>query len=183
MVNKCKECGKELPPDADSPYCDQCDDMLDKRFDKIEDDIIIYKDLTPEEIDILKKFDKENILELYAKTYTHFANEGQITEKEENLLKKIKNNFGLNQKEIDAKLDFFKKLGKELCPDCHMPIKDDYNLCPYCGYTLNEDYKPETENIPNKYSKPQDGWGQMLKNTGCTVIFALILVAVVAFII
>ncbi|MDZ7838134.1 MAG: zinc-ribbon domain-containing protein [Actinomycetota bacterium] len=173
MVDKCKQCGKELAPDADSPYCDQCDDMLDKRFDKIEDDIIVYKDLTPEEIDILKKFDKENILESYAKTYTQFANEGQITEKEEILLNEIKNNSGLNQKEIMTKLEFFKKLGKELCPDCHMPIKDDYNLCPYCGYTLNEILNRKQRISPDDSSKPQDAWGQMLKNTGCTTIFAL----------
>ncbi|MDD3776526.1 MAG: zinc-ribbon domain-containing protein [Actinomycetota bacterium] len=182
MVNKCKECGQELPENAESPYCEQCDEMLDKRFDKIEDDILVYKDLTPEEIEILKKFDKDSILELYAKTYLQFTKEGQITDKEEKLLKKLRDNFSLGQKEIESSIEFVQKLGKEFCPDCHEPIKDDYNLCPYCGYKLNQDFKPAAT-VPGTSPNIQDAWGPMLKSPGCLIILGLILVAIIVYLI
>jgi len=180
MAEKCKLCGKDLPQDADSPYCEECDEMLDKRFDKIEEDIVVYKDLTEEEIDTLKKFDTEDILDLYASTYTRFAQEGQITEKEETLLKKIKNIFNLSDKEIEEKIEIYKKMGKEICPDCHKPISVDFNLCPYCGLKLNEDFKAKTDDKP-RYPSYQEAWGPMLKNPGCIIIFALIIVAIIVY--
>ncbi|MGM0365481.1 MAG: hypothetical protein ACQEP5_02975 [Actinomycetota bacterium] len=180
MVDKCKLCEKDLPEDSDSPYCEDCDEMLDKKFDKIEEDIVVYKDLTEEEIDTLKKFDTEDILELYASTYTRFAQEGQITEKEEKLLEKIKKIFNLKQKDIEEKIEVFKKMGTEICPECHEPINEDFNLCPYCAHKLKDDFQLQTDKDTGQ-PPYQDIWGPMLKNPGCLIILALIIVAVIVY--
>jgi predicted amidophosphoribosyltransferase len=180
MAEKCKLCGKDLPPDTDSPFCEECDEMLDKRFDKIEEDIVVYKYLTDEEIEILKYFDTEDILDLYASTYTRFAQEGQITEKEEALLKKIKDTFNLSDKDIENKLELYEKLGKEICPRCQKPINKDFNLCPYCGYKLNKDFEPKGD-TKSGYTSYQETLAPMVKNTGCIIVFALILIAIIVY--
>ena len=36
MTEKCVECGAVLPASSDSIYCARCDEILDKKFEKIE---------------------------------------------------------------------------------------------------------------------------------------------------
>ena len=56
-VQKCEECGKVLKDKPEEPYCKQCDEKLDKQFDSIEDNIVIFKELLDSEIEVLKKFE------------------------------------------------------------------------------------------------------------------------------
>ena len=64
MTEKCAECGVELPANSESVYCAKCDAMLDKKFEKIEMTLIVYKEISDDEIAVLKKFDKEDIIKL-----------------------------------------------------------------------------------------------------------------------
>ncbi len=183
MVEKCKLCKKDMPEDADSPYCEKCDEMLDKKFDKIEQDIVVYKDLTEEEIDTLKKFDTENILELYASTFISFSQEGQVTDKEQALLNKIKNIFKLKDKDIEEKIETFNKMGKEICPECQKPINESFNLCPYCGNKLKEEFEAKTAHPTTGQTSYGDMLGPMVKNPGCLIILGLMLVAIIIYLI
>ncbi|GEM_PF-756503 len=183
MVDKCKLCRKELPEDADSLYCEECDEALDKKFDKIEEDILVYKDLSGEEIETLRHFDTEDILELYAQTYIKFFEDSEITKKEQKVLDKLKNVFNLKDKDVDTKIRLLKKMGKEICTECKKPIQNDFNLCPYCGFSLKEDFKPKEQNKAGQQPSPQDMLGPMFKSPGCLIIVGLIVVAVIVYLI
>ena len=54
-LEKCAEWGKVLKDDFHAPYCKACDDKLDKQFDTIEDNVLIFKELLDSEIETLKK--------------------------------------------------------------------------------------------------------------------------------
>ena len=79
MAKVCEECGKEIKEETDSPYCAKCDEKLDRQFETVEDNIIIYKELLPGEIDVLNKFEKEDIIDLYMRVYSKFQEEGDFT--------------------------------------------------------------------------------------------------------
>ena len=87
MKKKCAECGKLIPDSTESPYCENCDEMLDKKFDTIEDNIFIFKELRDNEIETLKKFDKGDIVEIYLEVYSNFTKDGKLSENEVTVLK------------------------------------------------------------------------------------------------
>jgi len=182
MTDRCKLCKKDLPEHADSPYCEQCDEMLDRKFDKIEDDVLVYKDLTAEEIDTLRKFDTEDILELYASTYLSFSEAGQITGKEQALLDKMQKVFNLKDQDIQKKIEVLEKMGEEICPACQKPIQKDFNLCPYCGQKIKEDVAPETEKKPQQ-PPYQEMFGPMLKSPGCLILMGLIVIGIIVYLV
>jgi DNA phosphorothioation-dependent restriction protein DptG len=143
MAKTCIECGKEIKEETDSPYCERCDEMLDRQFETIEDNIIVYKELMDSEIKILNKFEKEDITDLYKRAYDSFKEEGEFTEEQAKILSFIKKTFNLNENEIgkDKIVEYregshIKKIEKDKCPDCGKDIKEDFNLCPYCGFRL-----------------------------------------------
>jgi len=154
MTEKCQECGKELKDASHAPYCKECDEKLDKQFDLIEDNIIIYKELRDNEVEILNKFEKEDIVDLFKRVYKKFKEEGGLKEDSIIILNKIKDTFKLKDSELgtgelpqikESKKD--RLLKSNQCPGCEKKIQKDFNLCPYCGYKLKEDsvssYKKE----------------------------------------
>ncbi|GAG96725.1 unnamed protein product, partial [marine sediment metagenome] len=74
-VEKCEECGKILKDKSYAPYCEQCDEKLDKQFDTIEDNIIIYKELLDSEIKTLEKFEDSDISDLFKRVYAKLSKE------------------------------------------------------------------------------------------------------------
>ncbi len=140
MAKKCIECGKEIKEETDSDYCSKCDEMLDKKFESIEDNILVYKELLPNEIDTLNKFEKEDIVELYKKVYDSFKVEGDFTEEQVKVLNTIQKTFDLKESEIgkDRVVQYVevKKVSRDECPDCRKKIKEEFNFCPYCGTRL-----------------------------------------------
>ena len=58
-LEKCAECGKVIKDESHAPYCKACDEKLDKQFDTIEDNILIFRELLDSEIEILKKFEQK----------------------------------------------------------------------------------------------------------------------------
>ncbi|OQA20691.1 MAG: Double zinc ribbon [Actinobacteria bacterium ADurb.Bin346] len=143
MAKQCVECGKEIKEETDSPYCAKCDEMLDKKFESIEDNIMIYKELMGNEITILNKFEKEDIVELYVRVHDKFKEEGAFTEEQAKVLNQMISSFGLTGSDVGKEriVEYkegahVKKIDKDKCPDCGKNIKEDFNLCPYCGYRL-----------------------------------------------
>jgi Zn finger protein HypA/HybF involved in hydrogenase expression len=141
MVKQCVECGKEIKEETDSDYCSKCDEMLDKQFESIEDNIIVYKELLPNEIDVLNKFEKEDIVELYIRVFDNFKEEGDLTVEQAKILNTIKGTFDLKEGEIgkDRVVNYTevkKKVVRDECPDCRKKIKEEFSFCPYCGTKL-----------------------------------------------
>jgi len=145
-IERCIECGKILKDKTYEPYCKQCDEELDKQFDNIEDNILIYKELLDSEIKILEKFDDEDIKDLFKRIYENFSKEeGGLKEESVVVLNKFKDSFRLNELEMGlARLPDIKEIKKnkprDTCPECGKKIKEDFNLCPYCGYRLNDNF-------------------------------------------
>ena len=140
MANNCIECGKEIKEDTDSPYCAKCDVKLDKQFETIEDNIMIYKELMPHEIDILNKFEKEDIIDLYIRVFDKFKSEGDFTFEQASVLNTLKSAFAITESEVgkDRIIEFKEEIiniaaKKDTCIDCGKKLQKDFNYCPYCG--------------------------------------------------
>jgi predicted amidophosphoribosyltransferase len=144
-VERCEECGKVLKDKSHEPYCKQCDDKLDKQFDNIEDNILIYKELLDSEIKVLEKFEDTDIKDLFKRVYEKLSREeGGLKEESIVVLNKLKSSFNLKETEIGIKelreiREIKKAKPKDQCPECDKKIKEDFNLCPYCGYRLKKD--------------------------------------------
>lgn len=145
-VEKCEECGKILKDKSYAPYCKQCDEKLDKQFDSIEDNILIYKELLDNEIKVLEKFEDTDIKDLFKRVYEKLSREeGGFKKESIVVLNKLKNAFNLKESELGiGKLPELKRVRKSKqknkCPECNRKIKQDFNLCPYCGYRLKDDF-------------------------------------------
>jgi len=140
MTKVCEECGKEIKEETESEYCSKCDDLLDKKFETIEDNILIYKELMPNEIEVLNKFENEDILELYIRVFDKFREEGKFTLEQINVLSIIRNTFNLKEDEIGrdriielSREELPKAVKRDTCLDCGKPVKEEFNFCPYCG--------------------------------------------------
>jgi endogenous inhibitor of DNA gyrase (YacG/DUF329 family) len=143
MAKQCMECGKEINVETDSPYCSKCDEMLDKRFEAIEDNIVVYKELMENEIAVLNKFEKEDIVDMYIRIYEKFKESEDLTEDQVRVLAQLRNSFSLTEQDLGKdKIVEFKEgshpkiIDKDKCPECGKDVKEDFNLCPYCGYKL-----------------------------------------------
>ncbi len=147
-LEKCIECGKVIKDESHAPYCKACDEKLDKQFDTIEDNVLIFKELLDSEIETLKKFETEDIVEFFKRVYKKFKDAGNLDNESLIVLNKLKDSFNLVESKMgipqisvvkETKED--KLLKNNQCPGCEKEIKKDFNLCPYCGYKLNKDFQ------------------------------------------
>ena len=145
-VERCEECGKVLKDKSYEPYCEQCDEKLDKQFDGIEDNILVYKELLDNEIKVLEKFEDTDIKDLFKRVYEKLSREeGGLKKESIVVLNKLKSSFNLKESELGiGKLPELKRVKKSKqknkCPECNRKIKQDFNLCPYCGYRIKDDF-------------------------------------------
>ncbi len=140
-VQRCIECGKILKDKTYAPYCKECDEKLDRKFDIIEDNITIYRDILDSEIEVLKKFDDDDIKDLFKRVYAKMSGEeGGLKKESVAVLNKLKNSFGLDEKKLGLNdLPEIKNIKPvDICPECGKKIKEDFNFCPYCGHKLKE---------------------------------------------
>ena len=145
MTEKCMECGTELPENSESAYCTRCDALLDKKFEKIEMNLMVYKEISNDEINVLKKFDKEDLINLYLKLHDSYIEDGDFDVYEADILNKLQTVFNLTEEDIGAdKVAHFDESGaaekrKPLsCIKCGKPVlQDDFAFCPYCGFRLD----------------------------------------------
>jgi predicted amidophosphoribosyltransferase len=143
---KCVECGKVIKDESHAPYCKACDEKLDKQFDTIEDNIFIFKELLDSEIEILKKFETEDIEDLFGRVYKRFKDEGKLDNQSLLILNRLKEAFEIDETKLGlSSLPVVKETREEKllknnqCPGCEKDIQKDFNLCPYCGYELKKD--------------------------------------------
>ena len=118
--------------------------MLDKKFDLIEANLIVFKELSDAEIATLNKFDKADIVDLYLGLFDSYEEDGDFNEYECAILNKIQKVFNLTEKEIgsdkvvkfdESKID--KKHKRLECIKFNRPVlKEDFIFCPYCGIKL-----------------------------------------------
>lgn len=143
---KCVECGKVLKDESHAPYCKACDEKLDKQFDTIEDNIIIFRELLDSEIETLGKFEVEDIEDLFRRVYKKFKDDRKLDNQSLIILNKLKDAFKLDEKKLgissipevrETRED--KLIRNNQCPGCEKEIQKDFNLCPYCGYKLKKD--------------------------------------------
>ena len=146
-LEKCVECGKVIKDESHAPYCKACDEKLDKWFDTIEDNVLIFKELLDSEIEALKKFETEDIEEFFKRVYKKFKSDDNLNNESLIVLNKLKDSFGLVESKMgippipevrETKED--RLLKNNQCPGCEKEIQKDFNLCPYCGYKLNKDF-------------------------------------------
>ncbi len=147
-LENCVECGKVIKDDIHAPYCKACDDRLDKQFDTIEDNVLIFKELLDSEIETLKKFETEDIEEFFKRVYKKFKDDGNLNNESLIVLNKLKSTFnlveskmGLPQIAVVKETKEDKLLKNNQCPGCEKEIQKDFNLCPFCGYKINKDFK------------------------------------------
>jgi hypothetical protein len=146
-VRRCEECGRVLKGDSNEPYCKTCDEKLDKQFDAIEDNIIIYKELLDSEIETLKKFEDEDIEDLFKKVYEKLSKEeGGLKQESIAVLNKLKRAFDLKESELRiqklAELVVKRKpKQKNNCPECNRRIKQSFSYCPYCGCKIRDEFE------------------------------------------
>jgi Zn finger protein HypA/HybF involved in hydrogenase expression len=144
IMEKCAECGRDIPESSESQYCPKCDAILDKKFSSIEANLLVFKEITEAEIVTLNKFAKEDIIELYLKLYGSFKEDGVFDQYESAILNKLQKVFEITEKEIGSdkvvKFDesmIIKKQKKLECIKCSKPVlKEDFLFCPYCGFSL-----------------------------------------------
>lgn len=144
-TEKCVECGKVLKDQSHVPYCKKCDDKLDNMFDTIEDNILIFKELLDSEIEVLGKFEAEDIEDLFKRVYKKFKEEGNLDNQSLIILNRLKDSFKIDEAKLglppipvvkETRED--KLLKNNQCPGCEKEIQKDFNLCPYCGYKLKK---------------------------------------------
>lgn len=145
-TEKCIECGKVLKDQSHAPYCKACDTKLDRQFDEIEDNILVYKELLDSEMVILDKFEKKDIEDLFKRVYKKFEEEKKLDNQGLIILDRLKEKFKIDEEKLGlpditemkaARED--KLLKSNQCPECEKKIQADFNLCPYCGYKLKKD--------------------------------------------
>lgn len=144
-LEKCVECGKVLKDQSHAPYCEQCDDKLDKMFDTIEDNILIFKELLDSEIEVLGKFETEDIEDLFKRVYKKFKDDGNLDNQSLIILNRLKAAFKIDEAKLGLQLipqvketREDKLLKNNQCPGCEKGIQRDFNLCPYCGFKLKK---------------------------------------------
>jgi len=145
-LEKCIECGKVIKDESHAPYCKKCDEKLDKHFDTIEDNILIFRELLDSEIETLKKFESEDINDLFKRVHKKFKDDNKLDNQSLIILNKLKDAFKIDEKKLGlSPIPVVKEtredrlLKNNQCPDCEKEIQKDFNLCPYCGFKLKKD--------------------------------------------
>ncbi|MCJ7744480.1 MAG: hypothetical protein MUO99_08020, partial [Dehalococcoidales bacterium] len=111
MAKFCEICGKKLSLFSGGTICKECKVAreaevarkkaeLSAELSNIQGEIIRTKDVTEQQIEILKKQDRKNLVNLYSAVYTVFELDQELEEDELNTLKKIQDTFYLSNEEV-----------------------------------------------------------------------------------
>jgi hypothetical protein len=99
-LEKCVECGKVIKDESHAPYCKACDEKLDKQFDTIEDNILIFRELLDSEIKILEKFEPEDIEDLFKRVHKKFKDDNKLDNQSLIILNRLKAAFRIDEKKL-----------------------------------------------------------------------------------
>lgn len=128
MAKQCKECGKKLPFLSKGELCKECKQAFESELARIEKEIITTKDVTEQQLDSLKKQNKETIINLYSRIYEDFEADKELEDKEMETLQKIQEKFGLTNEEVNfndrirpyAYASVIRSEGKLPTPELHL---------------------------------------------------------------
>lgn len=111
MAKFCQKCGKKLSFFTRGMLCKDCEVAYKADLARIEaervaelekatKEIIATKNVTEQQIELLKKQDKNSLLNLYSKIYDQFISDKELEEEEINTLRKIQEAFNLTNEDI-----------------------------------------------------------------------------------
>ncbi len=112
MARFCQKCGKKLGFFNSGPLCKECKAAqeaeaamkeleLQRELQSVQGEIVKNKDVTEQQIQVLRKQDKESLIDLYSEVYEAFEADNELDEIEINTLKKIQDAFGLTNDDVD----------------------------------------------------------------------------------
>jgi len=114
MTKICQKCGKKLPLFASDVLCRDCkiardavlarvEADLSAKLYKAEEEIVATKDVTEQQLELLKTQDKKSLLKFYSKVYDQFLSDKELNNAEIKALSKIQE--ALNLTNDDVKFD------------------------------------------------------------------------------
>jgi len=74
---------------------------LQRELQSVQSEIVKNKDITQQQIEVLRQQDKESLIDLYSEVYEAFEANNELDEMEINTLKKIQDAFGLTNEDVD----------------------------------------------------------------------------------
>jgi len=111
MAKFCQICGKKLSFFSGGTLCKECKDAqeaeiakrkaeLSTELSNVQSEILNTKDITEQQIELLKKQDKKSLITLYSKLYEQFEADKELEEDEIKTLKKIQDAFNLSNEDV-----------------------------------------------------------------------------------
>ncbi len=112
MAKVCQVCGKKLSLFSGGTICKECKGAQDaarskkkaelaKELSSISREIVINRDITEQQIELLKKQEKKLLVGLYSKVYEQFEADKELDESEITTLQKIQDSFNLSNDDVD----------------------------------------------------------------------------------
>jgi uncharacterized Zn finger protein (UPF0148 family) len=112
MARFCSNCGKKLSFFSGETLCKECRAAqeaeiakkkaeLSAELSNVQGEIVKNKDITEQQIELLKKQDKKSLIGVYSKVYEAFEADEELDESEMNALKKIQDAFNLSNDEVN----------------------------------------------------------------------------------
>ena len=100
MAN-CRICGKRLPLFFyDDTVCKECRIQLQKEFTEVESSVVNAREITDEQLEILSKQDRQDLLRLYNSLFDKFSKDKELYAIEMQILRRIQTRFGFTDEEV-----------------------------------------------------------------------------------
>jgi hypothetical protein len=111
MAKLCKNCGKKLSFFTSGTLCKECKTAQEAersiieaeqsaQLSQIEKEILTTKNVTEQQLELLRKQDKQSLLKLYSILYDQFEADKEFEEEEIETLRKIQEAFSLTDEDI-----------------------------------------------------------------------------------
>jgi len=103
MAKFCKHCGKKLSfftSLTNETLCNECKISYEAELSKVEKEILATKHVTEQQLELLKKQNKQALVKLYSRVYELFDTDKELEELEIETLRKIQEAFSLTNEDI-----------------------------------------------------------------------------------
>jgi len=103
MAKFCKNCGKKLPfltGFTGETLCKDCKIAYEAELSRVEAEILATKNVTGQQLELLKKQDKQYLLKLYSRMYEQFEADKELEDEEIKALQNIQDAFSLTNEDV-----------------------------------------------------------------------------------